>query len=168
MVSNAILSISVLLQLAAALLSLRLIKETGKHFPWVLLAIALTLMASRRIITLTDILLGDGATPINLAAEMVALVISVLMISAVLAVKPVLRAVRLSAIQIQEEKYRAAEEAHQKDIVLDSIFQAIPDLFFWWTGAAPYSSIGSGRILTCMYSRKPFSASACGMCCQNR
>lgn len=130
MIGNAILSISVLLQLTAALLSLRLIKETDKRFPWALLAIALALMASRQIISLTDILVGEKAAPVNLAAEIVALAISVLMISAVLAVKPVLRAVRLSAIQKQEEKNRAAEEARQKDIVLDSVFQSIPDLFF--------------------------------------
>ena len=95
MIDFVILSISILLQLTAALLSLRLIKETGKLFAWVMLSIALTLMAVRRIITLNDLLVGSNVAPLNLTAEIVALAISILMVIAVLAIKPVLKAIQL-------------------------------------------------------------------------
>ena len=76
-----VLGVSILLQLGAALLALRLIAVTGRRRAWVLIAAAVSLMAVRRSITLFRLLSGDVTQPPDMAAELVALAISVLMVT---------------------------------------------------------------------------------------
>lgn len=76
--TTAVLVCSLLLQIAATVIALRLIKQTGRFTAWALIASAITLMAVRRSITLYRVLHED-ARP-DFSAELVALVISVLML----------------------------------------------------------------------------------------
>ncbi len=103
-----ILGISTALQFIAAFLSVRLISITGKWAAWTLFAVVMTLMGVRRSITLYRTITGDMAYSTDLAAELVALAISVLMVSAVLLIAPIFRKIQSTNEELQssEEKYR--------------------------------------------------------------
>jgi len=89
-----ILVISIFLQLLAAYSALRLIPVTGKRFSWVAVAAAILLMAVRRSITLYRLLSGDAAIRPDLAAELVALAISLLMALGIIAISPLFRSIK--------------------------------------------------------------------------
>ena len=92
-----ILSISILLQLIAALLALRLIWVTGKSPAWGLIAAAISLMALRRGITLYQVVAGEAPSGLDLTAELVALAISVLMVVGIAWIAPLFRRLKKSA-----------------------------------------------------------------------
>ena len=73
------LPISILAQLAAAVLSIRLIRITGKPLAWALLAAAMVCMTVRRIILLA-MLWGGAQEEVSLASERLGLVISLLLL----------------------------------------------------------------------------------------
>ena len=58
-----ILALSIVLQIAAAGVALALIRVTGKRLAWSLIAIAISLMAVRRIITFSHLLRSDDPLP---------------------------------------------------------------------------------------------------------
>jgi PAS domain S-box-containing protein len=107
-----VLGVSILLQLGAALLALRLIAVTGRRRAWVLIATAISLMAIRRSITLVRLLSGDVTKPPDLTAELVALVISVLMVAGIARIAPLFHAIRQSEESLREsrERYRRLTE----------------------------------------------------------
>jgi PAS domain S-box-containing protein len=100
-----ILVISILIQFAAAILALRLIRVTGKRTAWVLIATALFFMAIRRCITLFQAeFLGVPYTT-SMSAELVALVISILMLNGVIWIAPLFLSLKRS-----EEALRKARD----------------------------------------------------------
>lgn len=82
-----IFATSILLQFTAAFLAFRLIRITGWQWAWSLVAAALLLMGIRRGISFIQMLQSDVA-PTTDAAELVALVISVLMVAGVAMIGP--------------------------------------------------------------------------------
>jgi PAS domain S-box-containing protein len=91
-----ILVISILIQFAAAFLALRLIWITGRRAAWVLIATALLFMAIRRCITLFQAeFLGVPYTT-SMSAELVALVISILMLNGVIWIAPLFLSLKRS------------------------------------------------------------------------
>jgi PAS domain S-box-containing protein len=86
-----VLSISVLLQFTAAFLAIRLIKVTRNSGAWLLIASAIILMGLRRLIPLYRLLSGDWSRPPDLTAELVALVISFLMVMGIACIAPLFR-----------------------------------------------------------------------------
>ncbi|MEF9427634.1 MAG: PAS domain-containing sensor histidine kinase, partial [Candidatus Mariimomonas ferrooxydans] len=119
-----VLGISVVLQFLAAILALRLIWVTEKKIAWILIAGAISLMAIRRSITLTRLIRGDISYPPDLTAEVVALVISVLMVVGIALIAPLFRKIKKSeeALQASEERYRKLIETAN-----DAIFLADPE-----------------------------------------
>ncbi len=100
-----ILVISILIQFAAAILALRLIRITGRRVAWVLIATALFFMAIRRCITLFQAeFLGVPYTT-SMSAELVALVISILMLNGVIWIAPLFLSLKRS-----EEVLRKARD----------------------------------------------------------
>ena len=91
-----ILSLSLAIQLLAAVLALRLIAVTGRRFAWIALAVALALMSVRRGISLSHAIAEYPGPDIGFSAEIVALGISILMLLAVAAIKPVFESARIS------------------------------------------------------------------------
>ena len=75
-----ILSLSISLQLLAAVLATRQLRLSGTPLAWLCFAVALVLMTMRRGITLFLIVTGDVKRMPELTPELVALVISVLMV----------------------------------------------------------------------------------------
>lgn len=78
-----VLGLSVVLQLTAAALAFRLIRHTERRFAWGLITSAIILMATRRGITLYRLLSEDVSKPPDLPAELVAVVISILMVAGI-------------------------------------------------------------------------------------
>jgi signal transduction histidine kinase len=77
---GSVLTVSILLQILAALLALRLIRVTQAGRAWTLIALAVLLMAVRRGLTLYRLASGDLAHPPDLAVELLSLTISLLMV----------------------------------------------------------------------------------------
>lgn len=135
-----ILGISILLQFTAAGLALRLIKITGKRLGWILISIAILLMAIRRCITLSHLLSDQIPIPPDLMAETVALVISICMAAGMGLIAPYFLTLRKSRQKLSEsnkslekeiegrkqfeEKLRASQKA------LQDIFDHTTDMIF--------------------------------------
>ena len=94
MLVTLILILSILLQVAAAFLALRLTRVTGLKTAWVLIAAAISLMALRRSITFFQMVFLDKPTPAHLSAEVVALAISVLMVLGIAGIAPVITSIK--------------------------------------------------------------------------
>ncbi|MBN2304920.1 MAG: PAS domain-containing protein [Anaerolineae bacterium] len=131
---------------------------SGHRTAWVLIALAITLMAARRIITFLDMLTSSTTQSRDLPAELIALVISILMVGGVLRIGPLLRAVEQSQailkqahtelqqqVQVRTSELRAANVHFSREIAerlgaehaereqrvfLRQIIDAIPNLIY--------------------------------------
>jgi PAS domain S-box-containing protein len=101
-----ILLASLILQFTAAVLALRLIFVTKRTPAWLLIAAAIVLMGLRRGITLYEILFWGLPTPLDFTAELVALVISVLMVVGIAWIAPLFAAIKGSeeALRLNESR----------------------------------------------------------------
>lgn len=108
---TALLVVSLLLQLTAVLLALRLIRVTGGRSAWILIAAGIVLMAVRRAITLYRILSGDPTIKADPAVEWVALGISALMAAGIALIAPIFLSYRRSeaALAASEKERRGLE-----------------------------------------------------------
>ena len=105
-----ILAFSILFQIITAILALRLIKTTRYYWSWIFLAMAIGLMAARRIITFYDLLTGVDAESVNLSAEITALVISVLMFVGIIHIRPLLNSIYNAKSDLEESNRRLEKE----------------------------------------------------------
>lgn len=99
-----VLFVSVGLQLAAAVLALRLVWVTGKRLAWGMISAAILLMAVRRFITLAATFWRADAAPPDMGVELVALVISVLMLLGVARIAPLFAAAARSEAELHESQ----------------------------------------------------------------
>jgi PAS domain S-box-containing protein len=99
-----ILGASIVIQLIAAGLALRLVKLTGFLAAWIFIATALLFMSVRRSIVLYDMIAGDTALSFNFPAELTALFISVLMLCGVILIRPVVMAFRHTEDTLRESE----------------------------------------------------------------
>lgn len=111
----AVLAVSIVLQLTAAVAALRLIPITGRRLGWGAIAAAVLLMAVRRSITFVRLLTGDGGIQPDLAAELVALTISALMVIGILWIAPVFLSIRGTnqALQKTNRALKTLSECNQ-------------------------------------------------------
>lgn len=79
-----VLTVSILIQIAAAVLAVRSVTYTPRKGPWICITAGIVLMAVRRIITLVGVV-ATWETPqsVSWGAEITALVISILMVSGI-------------------------------------------------------------------------------------
>lgn len=111
----AILSVSILLQLAAAAVALCMIRRSGVYMPWVFIASAITLMSVRRIISFVHLIEGDLAVMRPVLPEITALLISVLMLGGLVFFRPAFTAIRRreeAAHAVAREQALLARESH--------------------------------------------------------
>ena len=101
-----ILAVSVLLQLAAAVLAMRLVRVTGARLAWMALAGAIFLMALRRAMTLGNALISYPLNQPNLQTESIALVISGLVLFSIIMIRPLFESIRRSEQEMFAEKER--------------------------------------------------------------
>ena len=104
MIPIIIFILSIVLQLAAAIFAILLIRITGRKLAWILISLALALMASRRIVTFAALLSADKEIPLDIA-EIIAFIISCLMLAGVLRIRKYFHSSRLA-----EDSLRASEK----------------------------------------------------------
>jgi len=116
-----ILIVSVGLQFTAAVGALRLARFTGRSPAWTALAAAIGLMGVRRAITLGRLLTGDPTSPVDLAAETVALLISILVVIAVAFLGPLIKRLQRAEeiLQMNEQLRQEADRRAQAQQALE-------------------------------------------------
>jgi PAS domain S-box-containing protein len=109
MLLPAILTISIVLQITAAVLAVRLIRLSGRRWAWVLIATAVTLMAARRGISLADILIHGNTAAYSLIVETIALLTSGAIAAGIAWIGPIFSRFREAeqALRESEEKWRS-------------------------------------------------------------
>lgn len=85
------LTASVVLQFCAAFLAFRLMRFFRNAPAWIMISVALLLMAVRRAITFFHLLGGGANHPPDFYAELIAFVISLLLVTGLFAIAPLLR-----------------------------------------------------------------------------
>ncbi|MEW6584640.1 MAG: ATP-binding protein [Nitrospirota bacterium] len=98
-----VLAISILLQITAAFLALRLIRVTGRSVAWNLIAIAVSLMAMRRSVTLYHMFSGE-VVQADLTAEAVALATSALMVAGIALIAPLFLSITRAKDAVQKAR----------------------------------------------------------------
>jgi hypothetical protein len=101
-----ILGTSVLLQLIATFLALKLIRVTRGRRAWLLMAIAFSLIAFRQATCLFRLVSGDASDVPDLSNGLVAVAVSVIMIAGIASIGPLFLSIKRS-----EEKLKKAKEA---------------------------------------------------------
>jgi len=101
-----VLAISTLLQFAAAGLALRLVWITQRRAAWLLISTGVFLMAVRRCITLSHLLLSETPRQPDLIAELVALVISVCMVLGIALIAPVFQEILRVSAEVRKGEAR--------------------------------------------------------------
>ncbi|MDP1758792.1 MAG: hypothetical protein Q8K77_03235, partial [Thermodesulfovibrionales bacterium] len=103
--------LSIGLQLAAAVSALLLIRITGRRLAWILLSLAMVLMLWRRIVSFASFLI-EGRTIIFDLPEVIALIISALMLAGVLRIGTYFRSIRTAeeALKESDKHYRSLFE----------------------------------------------------------
>ncbi len=86
-----IVALSVVFQTAAAIMAFRLIAITGRKTAWVLISLALALMAVRRIIPLYHLISGKVSVPPDLLFESIGLLLSMAMALGIAMIAPLFR-----------------------------------------------------------------------------
>lgn len=97
---------SIVLQLTAAVMALRLIRVTGRLRAWVCISLAISLMAVRRLISLSWLLSGQAPPPLDMSFELVGLATSVLMLAGIALIRPLFQTIRDSEVTV----HRMSEE----------------------------------------------------------
>ena len=101
-----LLGVSILFQLIAAGMALTFIRTTGRRFGWILMATAIFLMAVRRGITLFQSFHPEVLASIDVYAESVALLISLLMCAGVYQIGSFFRETRQNQGRLRESESR--------------------------------------------------------------
>lgn len=108
-----VLTISVLLQFAAAFGAVVLLRRFGGRLVWITLGTALFMMGVRRSLSLYHAIENYPYPKQNLETELVALVISALVVVAMASIRPLIDSIRRSERQLKEETQR-------NDIILET------------------------------------------------
>jgi signal transduction histidine kinase len=109
-----ILAASVLLQLGAAILAVRLTRMTEDNRAWILLATAVSLQTIRRVIPLWRLVAGDVFPPPDLANELVGLIISALMFMGMAYIVPLFLSIKLAEENMKEYSERLEEVVEER------------------------------------------------------
>jgi PAS domain S-box-containing protein len=114
-----IISLSVLFQLASAILALRLIKTTKRRVAWGLVASAITLMALRRVESLLLAISGDPSHTPDLLFETNGLIISVLMLAGIYLIRPIFSALASSREELRSMNAKLSTLTEEQRLLLD-------------------------------------------------
>ncbi len=104
-----VLLISIIFQVAAAFLAIRLSRFTGWGPAWLLLALGVSLMAVHRVLTLAHWWQAGAPEGLNRAAELVGLAVSALLAGGLAGIQPIFRALKESeeSLRLNESRLEA-------------------------------------------------------------
>ena len=125
-----VLALSILVQLYAAAMAILLIRLTGKRTAWSLIAMALTLMAIRRMIPAYRLVSGDITLPPDLTNEMLGLFLSILMAIGISRIAPLFRSIQQAkeTAEEAEKRYRGLfDHANDAIMLIESLTGEILD-----------------------------------------
>ncbi len=142
MLTTIVLVASIAAQLTAAALALRLIRVTAWRLAWSTIAVAMALMGVRRSITFYRLMTGDLSRPPDLSAELVALAISLLMVTGVVVFASGFRAARRSERALHESERQFRDFT---DLASDWVWEMDADLRFT-SFSAPMMKIAGVRL----------------------
>ncbi|MFW5751966.1 MAG: sensor histidine kinase [bacterium] len=110
---EALLCLSILFQLIAGIFAIKLIRITGTYKAWVIMIAVIFMMMARRIITLKDVMTGkiDGNNITE--SEIVALIISISLSTALYLMMPIFRTYRNNELQLKR-KNKAFKKAKKQ------------------------------------------------------
>jgi PAS domain S-box-containing protein len=105
MIAEVFLAIAIILQAAAAALAMSLIRITGKALAWVLISVALCLMALRRIVPFVMAVAWQTVSP-DPTYELLGMVLSGFMLAGVFSIKPIFMRIFESERRLAESERR--------------------------------------------------------------
>jgi len=125
-----VLAVSILLQLVAAFLAVRLVRVAERRTAWVLIAASVTFMALRRGVVLFRLISGDLSHPPDLLAELVALASSVLVLAGIAWIAPTFLSIRRAEEALQQRNrelalLNRASQALGSTLDLDRVLVAV-------------------------------------------
>jgi PAS domain S-box-containing protein len=92
-----------LLQFSAAFLALRLVWITKEKFAWILIALAMCLMAVRRCIPFYQLFYWEASTPLDQTTELVGLVVSICMVVGMACIAPLFLSIKKSEEMLRRQ-----------------------------------------------------------------
>jgi len=133
-----VLSVSILLQIASAVTALSLIRVSGYLRPWLFISTAIVLMAVRRIISFWNLVANGTATIASLGPELVALLISVLMLTGLALFRPTFQRIRATQhdserqiaegeMLVRESRHHIKNDLHMLAALVRMQMQHLPD-----------------------------------------
>lgn len=125
MIVTIVIFISALLQFAASFVALRLMNVTGKALSWGLIALAIFLMAIRRSVTLLKIIQAQHAPPMELSIELIALLISILMLTGLILIFPLFNSLQSNIIKLKYAQKISSENENKLKNITSSIAEGI-------------------------------------------
>jgi PAS domain S-box-containing protein len=135
MIIGIAISISTLLQYAAAFLALRLISITGKRVSWGLISLAIFLMAVRRSISLFQLIPDRQIPSLELTFELIGLLVSILMLAGLLLISPLFKSMATSILELR----KAEETARENEKKLYDITSNLAEGIFVLNGRGAFS-----------------------------
>jgi PAS domain S-box-containing protein len=113
------LLLSVLCQIAAAALALRLIRVTGRIAAWSFISLAIVFMALRRVDSLALALADGPASPSMLLFEGLGLVTSLLMLVGISRIRPLFEALAASREELRASNEKLSGLTEEQQLLLD-------------------------------------------------
>jgi len=152
-----IVGLAALIQYAAAILALRVLRITGKELAWLLITAVVFLQAIRRSVVLYRSFSHDAAHPPDLAAECVGLAISVVMLVGVARIGPFFLSILESKDELRKRShdlgervkelnclYKMAGLTDQPNVSLEQVIEGTVDLI---PPACRYPRITCARVI---------------------
>jgi PAS domain S-box-containing protein len=129
----AVIIASILFQLVAVGVAIYLIFVTERYFAWILIALAISLMAIRRVITLIAIFKGTIEGSSVTLAEYTALIISIFLSAGLYFMIPIFKSIRNNQreLDIKNKQLQVSKDrAEQSEAFLENLFDNIPSMVF--------------------------------------
>jgi PAS domain S-box-containing protein len=133
MIEVIVILVSIIFQVTAVALAIYLIKVTERYFAWIVIAIAILLMAIRRIITLITIFQGTVQSSSLTLAEFTALIISILFSLGLYFMIPIFKSIKRNQLELDAKNVllqTAKDKAQQSEAFLENLFDNIPSMIF--------------------------------------
>lgn len=133
MIPITIFLLSIVLQLAAAIYAVLLIRITGRKLAWILISLAMVLIVPRRIFSFAALLSAGKEIPLTIP-EIIAFIVSCLMLAGVLRIRKYFHSIRLAedSLRVSEKKSHelldaALKENEERKKMEEKLFQVTHD-----------------------------------------